>query len=395
MSSLGATLMASRVPHGLEHWRKLPVRAIFRLGTGPTILREDLDESGEIPVHSASTDGLYFGRVARAPVLLLAGDLVITARGTIGVTKLVDEPSTCTQTTIYAKRRNGQNISTKFIWYYLTALRTELFPVTQTAIPMLTGSQVGEAPLLLPPLEEQGAIVDFLDRETAKIDALIEKQNELIVLLRARRKAMVRTLLTPVEGGRTQGRGWTSQPLKRALVSLDGMRIPLSSEERGLRQGEFPYYGASGVIDHVGDYLFDEELVLVSEDGANLLLRSTPIAFTASGRYWVNNHAHVLRPRFGPPHFWAARIEMEDISTFVTGSAQPKLTADALMNLRISWPMDLGEMIEVTGQLAIETARVDTLIAKTEEFIALAKERRAAIITAAVTGQIDVLGEAS
>ncbi|GAA3632915.1 hypothetical protein GCM10022236_39330 [Microlunatus ginsengisoli] len=143
------------------------------------------------------------------------------------------------------------------------------------------------------------------------------------------------------------------------------------------------------MIDTVDGYLFDEPLILVSEDGANLLARSTPIAFVARGEYWVNNHAHVLRPRFGPVDFWAARIEAIDISPIVTGSAQPKLTADALRGMRLAVPSE-SEMDAIVRYIAQETVKIDALIGKAGEFIALAKERRSALITAAVTGQIDV-----
>lgn len=263
---------------------------------------------------------------------------------------------------------------------------------------------LAELPLPCPPLAEQRAIADFLDRETGKIDALIEKQTELITRLQERRAAITQRAVTyglhNREGTELPDNpvgyvpdGWTVQPLRRAMTSLDGRRIPLSAEERGGRSGEFPYYGASGVIDYVDDFLFDEELLLVSEDGANLILRSSPIAFTASGRYWVNNHAHVMRPKVGSPTFWAARVESLDVAPFITGSAQPKLTQDALGRLLVSWPTDGEELQEIVAYLERETARIGELIAKTERMIELSRERRSALITAAVTGQIDVAGQ--
>lgn len=136
---------------------------------------------------------------------------------------------------------------------------------------------------------------------------------------------------------------WEVGPVKGFLASMNHKRIPLSSEERSTRQGEYPYYGASGVIDSVDEFLFEESLVLVSEDGANLLMRSTPIAFVASGKYWVNNHAHILKPIDGMPTFWSEMIESLQIAPFVTGSAQPKLTAEALMNLIVAAPPEEAE----------------------------------------------------
>jgi type I restriction enzyme S subunit len=251
--------------------------------------------------------------------------------------------------------------------------------------------------------EEQRAIADYLDRETARIDTLIEEQQRLIHMLRERRRVLVtRAVCFGVDDGadlRDSGdpvvglvpTHWTVKAVRWWLESLDGKRVPLSAEERGGRRGDFAYYGASGVIDHVDDYLFDEPLVLVSEDGANLLLRSTPIAFAAKGRYWVNNHAHVLRPRgSGDVDFWAQRLEALDVTTVVSGSAQPKLTAGALMRLLVSAPEDVAEQQRISAYLDEQTAKIDTLIADTQRFIELSKERRSALITAAVTGQIDV-----
>lgn len=256
-------------------------------------------------------------------------------------------------------------------------------------------------PIPVPPLDEQRRIADFLHRETAQIDALIAKQQNLVSLLTERRRAFVTTAVACglrdneelVESsdsmlGRFPAR-WRVRPLRYCMTSLDGWRIPLSSEERGSRQGDYPYYGASGVIDHVDSFLFDEPLVLVSEDGANLLARSAPVAFVATGRYWVNNHAHVLRPVAGPVEYWAARIEAIDLSPVVTGAAQPKLTADALMRLPIAAP-DFDEQVRIVEHIKEGTAKIDALIAKAEELISLARERRAALITEAVTGKIDV-----
>jgi len=258
-----------------------------------------------------------------------------------------------------------------------------------------------KVPLPTPPLDEQRAITDYLDRETQKIDELINEQRGLNKTLRERRRSLVTravTLgidegeLTEVED-RTIGEvplGWEIRPLKNWMKSLDGLRVPLSATERADRSGVYDYYGASGVIDHVDDYLFEDPLVLVSEDGANLLLRSTPIAFVASGKYWVNNHAHVFRPEDGLVRFWAERIEALDVAPFVTGSAQPKLTASALGRIRLSAPADPAERRRISTYLDEQTSRIDELISESEDLIALSQERRAALITAVVTGQIDV-----
>jgi type I restriction enzyme S subunit len=88
---------------------------------------------------------------------------------------------------------------------------------------------------------------------------------------------------------------WCWVTVEQLTENFDGQRVPVKSEDRKHKQGVYPYYGASGVIDQVDGYLFDGTYLLIAEDGANLLSRSTPIAFQASGKFWVNNHAHVVR----------------------------------------------------------------------------------------------------
>ncbi len=254
----------------------------------------------------------------------------------------------------------------------------------------------------LPPVEEQHVIVAFLDHETAKIDALIAEQERLIELLQEKRQAVISHAVTkglnpdaPMKSSGVEWLGdvpahWEVGPVKRWLKSRSPERVPLSTEERGRRQGEYPYFGASGIIDYVDDYLFDDTLVLVSEDGANLLNRSTPIAFTATGRYWVNNHAHVLAAPDDHASYWASRIESMDLSPFITGSAQPKLTNDALMNLQIAVPCTSAEKGLIAEYIETAALQLDGLVAESHDIVRILSERRVTLISAAVTGQIDV-----
>lgn len=293
----------------------------------------------------------------------------------------------------------------RFLTYVLLAARGAGYLEAYSnvvSMPHLTAEKLEAMDVPLPPVDEQRQIADFLDAETARIDRLVAKQTALIDTLSERRAAVATRLVRfglradqpivqsadPLVGWHPAD--WVVTSLRHCVELLDHRRIPLSSEERGERLGAFPYYGASGVIDHVDDFLFDEPLVLVSEDGANLLARSSPIAFSAVGKYWVNNHAHVVRPFYGPAAYWTGYIESVDVSPLVTGAAQPKLTAAALMSMRVAVPPTVGEMTSISAALDVQTAKIDALMAKAERFIEAAKERRAALITAAVRGQIDV-----
>ena len=124
-----------------------------------------------------------------------------------------------------------------------------------------------------------------------------------------------------------------------ALVNRDAERIPLSVAQREKLQKKYDYYGASGVIDKVDQYLFDKPLLLIGEDGSNLLLRSKPIAFIASGQYWVNNHAHVIDSVGGVDlHFIALFINAINLAPYVTGTAQPKMNQEKLNSILVPLP---------------------------------------------------------
>ena len=115
-----------------------------------------------------------------------------------------------------------------------------------------------------------------------------------------------------------------SKSLGSICVNLDNRRIPITKKDR--TEGKIPYYGASGIVDYVNEYIFDEDLLLVSEDGANLLARTYPIAFPISGKTWVNNHAHVLKFEDAcTQKFVEHYLNSVSLDSFVSGMAQPKL----------------------------------------------------------------------
>ncbi|HEN4998983.1 TPA: restriction endonuclease subunit S [Klebsiella aerogenes] len=137
----------------------------------------------------------------------------------------------------------------------------------------------------------------------------------------------------------TLPRGWVFCRLGEVSICRDGQRIPLSKSEREPRRGKYPYYGASGIIDHIDDFIFEEDLLLVGEDGANLVNRSTPIAFIATGRYWVNNHAHVLDTVNGVAlRYLELYINAIDLKPYVTGTAQPKMNQEKMNLIVVAVP---------------------------------------------------------
>jgi type I restriction enzyme S subunit len=143
---------------------------------------------------------------------------------------------------------------------------------------------------------------------------------------------------------------WPTKTLDQISTNLDYRRVPITKGDR--KAGDFPYYGASGIVDYVDDYIFDGDALLVSEDGANLLARSTPIAFSVSGRYWVNNHAHILQfADIVTQRFVEYFLESIPLDEYITGAAQPKLNQRALNSIPIPIPQSLDEQARIVDRL--------------------------------------------
>lgn len=156
---------------------------------------------------------------------------------------------------------------------------------------------------------------------------------------------------------------WGVKNLSEVVNFLDGQRKPIKSNER--ISGDFPYYGASGIIDYVNDYIFDEELILLGEDGENIISRNLPLAFKVNGKIWVNNHAHVLKPKEGVDiTFLTEFLESLDYKLLNSGTAQPKLNKQACYTIKIALPK-LHEQTAIANTLS----DMDVLIAQTEKLI--------------------------
>lgn len=132
---------------------------------------------------------------------------------------------------------------------------------------------------------------------------------------------------------------WKEVKLGEISTFLDNKRVPLKEDDRKHMQGEYPYYGASGIIDYVNDYIFDEELILMGEDGANIVTRSSRLIFLAKGKYWVNNHAHVIKANKDiNQYFLSESLEKINYEKYNTGTAQPKLNSEVCQKIKVNIP---------------------------------------------------------
>ena len=255
--------------------------------------------------------------------------------------------------------------------------------------PSTTSDAVRAIEIPLPPLSVQREIVARLERELAAVEKMKKGFEALAETAKAEFNAELKEVFEeisrrgaypPAEGCPRSGcpsRGETRR-LGEVCENLDSRRVPITKSNR--EAGKYPYYGASGIVDWVSGYIFDGDYLLVSEDGANLIARSTPIAFSVSGKIWVNNHAHILAfPDLTTQRFVEFYFALIKIDEFVTGAAQPKLTQSALNSIAIPFP-SLSAQREVVARLDGAKAKAEKLEAKAREGAAVCATMRKAIL---------------
>lgn len=177
--------------------------------------------------------------------------------------------------------------------------------------------------------------------------------------------------------------GWSEVALPDAVEFLDGQRRPVKVGDRAKMRGNIPYYGASGVVDHVDRWLFDEDLILLGEDGENILSRVVPLAFKVTGKSWVNNHAHVLRPRRDfDIDYLVSYLESLDYSGLNSGTAQPKLNKQSCSMIRVVKP-PIAEQRAIAETLRDAQDHVDGL----ENMISKKQSVKRGIMQALLTGK--------
>ena len=257
-----------------------------------------------------------------------AETVVIGRKGSINKPIFVETPFWNVDTA-FGLCANSEKLNPKYLYYFCEKFDFEKLNTTVT-IPSLTKSNLLNVEIPLPNLEKQKQIVELLDKVTSLIFLRKQQLSKLDELVKAR---FVEMFGEPIGNPM----GWKRVRFDSISENLDSKRVPVTESDR--KDGVYPYYGASGIVDWINDYIFDEDILLVSEDGANLLMRSTPIAFSVSGKSWVNNHAHVVRFRdFATQKFIEVYFSLIDISEYITGTAQPKLNQAKLNTMLFCWP---------------------------------------------------------
>ena len=272
--------------------------------------------------------------------MLPTGTVLFTSRAGIGKTAILAKEG-CTNQGFQSIVPHKKELDSYFIFSRTEELKNygEKMGAGSTFVEV-SGKQMENMNLMMPKtIAEQQKIGTYFEN----IDNLITLHQRKLEKLQNLKKAMLEKMF-PKNGAKVpeiRFKGFTDDWEQRKLGDivdfLDTQRKPLTENIR--EKGPYPYYGASGIVDYVAGYIFDEELVLLSEDGANITDRNYPVCFLASGKYWVNNHAHVLKTKEGiDNNFICNSLECKDFSIYNTGMAMPKLNQDICKKIPVDFP---------------------------------------------------------
>lgn len=402
-----------------EHWEVCKLKHVLRelvSGGTPTSTdeenwTEDEDGINWISISDMSnTDNVYKttkkitlkGLREKNLKILRSGTLIYSIYATLGkVAELKIDAAT--NQAILGLILKEEQVNKRFMKRYLEALqRYILYLSSSNTQNNLNAEKVKNIDLVLPEINEQITIANFLDQRTAEIDSLIADKERLIELLQEQRQAIISKTVTkgldpnvPMKDSGVEWigeipEGWVISKIRYIVYCLDGKRVPLSAEQRGEMQGDIPYWGANCVIDYVNDWLIDDEVVLLGEDGAPFFDKTKRVAFYSHEKIWPNNHVHVLKPLDKiEARFLAYYLNIVDYTNYINGSTRDKLTQSAMKEIPIQLPPK-EEQIAIADFLDQKTNEIDNLICDIQTQIAKLKEYRQSLIFEAVTGKINV-----
>ncbi len=345
-----AELIEELCPDGVE-FRRLD--ELFATRNGYTPSRSDMSawDSHDIPwfrMEDIRENGGILDRAmtyvsssaVKNGVLFPENSMLVATSATIGAHALITVPHLSNQrfTSLQLKDEYRKDFDYRFLYYYCFILDAFcLDHVNVSSFPSVDMKAFRSFEFPLVPLAVQREIVRILDQFTT-LEAELEVELEAELEARRAQYEHYRNHLLSYDSLATCG-PVDMVELGSVVTLLDSRRIPLKKGDRV--SGEYPYYGASGIVDYVDSYIFDEDLLLVSEDGANLKARTKPIAFSTSGRVWVNNHAHVLKVESSfYQKFLEEYLNSLDLEPYLVGSTQPKLNQSGLLSIPVPLPTE-------------------------------------------------------
>jgi len=238
----------------------------------------------------------------------------------------------------------------------------------------------------LPPLAEQQKIAEIL----ATCDRVIALKQQLLEEKRRQKQWLMQKLLDPNSGVRLpgcEGSEWYTVTLDDYCDCLDTLRKPVNAQQREKMQGSYPYWGANSIQGYVNDYLFDEEIVLMAEDGGCFDdLKTKPLAVYVNEKCWVNNHAHILRAKNGNTKLLYFVLVHKDIRNYINGTTRSKLTQGDMMSISITLPKNPQEQKRLIDVLTA----CETEIELFEQELDVWQQKKKALMQFLLTGLVRV-----
>jgi restriction endonuclease S subunit len=341
----------------MVNWPTKKLEEIAKVEWGNTsITKKRYVPHGFLAISAAGPDGFLPFADYEGPAIILSA---IGAK--CGKCFLVDGKWTAIKNTIVVQPDQEQ-VDIKYLFYFVND-ENKWQRVKAAAQPFISLKNAKELQIPLPPLSEQKKIVEKIEKLFAKINEAERLRAESL----AASAALLPSALYQIFS-RAKKENWPTKKLGEVCDILDSLRKPVTKRDR--KPGPYPYYGATGVQDYVADYIFDEPLVLVGEDGAKWG-SGEETAYRVEGKYWVNNHAHVLRPHRNKildgwlTHF----LNISDLSEYITGLTVKKLNQEKLRSIKIPLP-PLSEQKKIIACL-------DALSQKSSELQKLQRETAA------------------
>ena len=311
------------------------------------------------------------------------GDLILTVRAPVGSVAVASK-NACIGRGVCGLKPIGDS---SFLFHALVHAEDRWQALEQgSTFTAANSDQVGKFPLRVPDNEnEQRAIAKVL----SDVDGLINALDALIAKKRAIKQATMQQLLT----GKTRLPGfsgaWETKRLREIANCLDNVRIPLNEAQRASMPGPYPYCGANGVLDYVNDYVLDDDVVLIAEDGGyfdEFLTR--PIAYRMSGKIWVNNHAHVLKAKSDYDQgFLYYSLVHKNIMPYLSGGTRAKLNKFEMYKIEINVPDDTEEQRAIATVLSDMDAEITALEHRRDKTIAI----KQGIMQQLLTGKVRLL----
>ena len=387
-----------------EHWELKKFKHLYQFNMGATILKSDLVIDGKIPVYSATEEDKVFGHVNETNVMLNKGDIIIPARGnSIGHVTMVGGLATCTQTTIHSKRISDRIID-NYSFYYMKGLRKNLFRFEQTAIPQITVHQVKENNIVVPNINEQTAIANYLDEKTAQIDALIGKKQKMIELLEEEKQAVVDEAVSG------KGKNWERKKLKYvAMVQSSNVDKKTNEGELEIRLCNYVdvYYSefitdqiefmkASASEKEIRKFTLREGDVLITKDSETpddiakpaLVTKDFDNVICAYHLAQIRVNKNILIGEFLFRLFQSKAFNSH-FEVSASGVTRFGLPLEAITDVEVSFPSSM-EQQNIVSYIQTEIQRIHNVIFKIQKEISLLQEYRTALISEAVTGKIKV-----